>query len=194
MLCQKCGQAEATVHHTNIVNGVASESHLCAGCAGGHPLHAGFGTLHGLLSNLPNFGVPEIDEEVSALLKSLGSPPAPTMPNMAGMACPKCGATLLDLRKGKPGCPEDYSFFRDTLMGLIKAVHGGATRHVGKVPRNAPPEVKLSVLSAREEHLLRLQAIAVMKEEYEAAAKLRDELSSLREEMSALRGHLDCAD
>ena len=33
MLCERCNEKEATIHYTELVNGVRSEHHICSECA-----------------------------------------------------------------------------------------------------------------------------------------------------------------
>lgn len=33
MLCERCNEREATIHYTELVNGVRSEHHICSECA-----------------------------------------------------------------------------------------------------------------------------------------------------------------
>ena len=173
MLCQRCSSAEATVHLTNIENGAtAADEHLCQRCAASLA-SGGSMSLQGVLSKmLGAMGVGEIPSGAD-------EPDSP--------ACPHCGTTLRDIQKnGRLGCPKDYEVFGDALLDTIKLVHAGGSRHVGKVPHNAPPETKLSVLNARVEHLTRRLSNAVHSEEYELAARLRDEIAAIREKIDEL--------
>jgi protein arginine kinase activator len=92
--------------------------------------------------------------------------------------CPSCGFTQADFKKsGRLGCAECYLTFADGLEGLLKTMHKG-TRHVGKAPRAAHPSKdvrdQIKALQKRLE-----QAIA--SENFEEAARLRDELKMLKE-------------
>ena len=73
---------------------------------------------------------------------------------------------------GRLGCPHDYARFREDLLPLLENIHG-ETRHVGKTPRNLP------LNRQKEAELVQLRkqlAQAVTKEDYEAAARLRDKI------------------
>lgn len=92
------------------------------------------------------------------------------------VACPHCGITLTEFRtKGRLGCAHDYEVFAPHLEGLLRRVHN-ATRHVGRVPgmdeASAQRRSRLTALRARLEE-------AVREEQYESAAKLRDEIQSM---------------
>jgi protein arginine kinase activator len=95
--------------------------------------------------------------------------------------CPGCGMTLDGFRKqGRLGCARCYATFHLTLAPLLRKLHG-ATRHVGKVPREdghaAELRRRVDVLRAELER-------AVRGEEYERAARLRDEIHAVEAEQS----------
>ena len=78
--------------------------------------------------------------------------------------------------KGQLGCPHDYDVFRSLLTPLIERAHAGASHHVGKVPDTADATVR------KQTGLLRLRREleeAIEQENYEQAARLRDQLRSL---------------
>ena len=70
----------------------------------------------------------------------------------------------------------DYEFFSEELKGLLEKAHNGATSHSGKVPSKIGGDTKkqMEVLRLKEE-LDR----AVKKEDYEQAAKLRDDIQKI---------------
>jgi protein arginine kinase activator len=70
--------------------------------------------------------------------------------------------------RGRLGCPRDYEVFARGLLPLLQRAHG-ATRHVGKAARRSP--------SASRRLLLRAQLRrAIAREDFELAARLRDQL------------------
>ncbi|MGA2323618.1 MAG: UvrB/UvrC motif-containing protein [Sedimentisphaerales bacterium] len=162
MQCEVCQSKEATIHLTEIADGVRTEMHLCEQCA----QEQGVGTksyipLNELLSNLVGPKGEELAEPVE-------SEPV----------CPHCGYTLDKFReKAVLGCPNDYEVFEKQLSPLIKKAHDGATCHCGKVPAKMPTDSKKQLEIAQ----LRQQLDeAVRKEDYELAAKLRDKLAEFK--------------
>jgi len=158
MVCDNCKQSQATVHLTEIVNEQMTELHLCEACANqkGAQMESHFG-LADLLAGLADVGkAAEVEEEVAA------------------RACPSCGMTYDDFRKvGRLGCAECYSTFRRSLGSLLKRIHGSG-HHLGKSPARAarPPgkaKVELTDLKRKLER-------AIDMEEFEEAARLRDEI------------------
>ncbi len=183
MVCQKCQSSEATVHTTTIVNGNSTESHLCVKCSGdaGQVLSAMPPEVQGLLQQMLG------GQGLVPLLNMPGMPGVPAQPageGVSGRACPHCGITLDDIRRtGKLGCPHDYSVFGETLSQVVAVAQDGAQRHIGKVPEGASAETRRTVLQARVDDLQRRLESAVFREDYEGAAKYRDEIKDARSEL-----------
>jgi protein arginine kinase activator len=152
--CQRCPD-EASVHLTETVNGQIREVHLCGVCA----KKAGFA----LPSAPPDLG---LDFVVNALITAhVGE----LVGDLAQRSCPDCGVKFMEFRAlGMLGCPADYDAFRPGLLPLLRRTHG-ATRHVGKVPRRGASTLERLRLRSRLRE-------AIIREEYEEAARLRDRL------------------
>lgn len=161
MQCEVCQSREATIHLTEITDGVRTEMHLCEQCAQEQGVGAkSYIPLNELLSNLLSVGQKEGETGE---------------PDETGAVCPHCGYTLEKFRdKAVLGCPYDYEVFEKELLPLIKKAHDGATAHCGKIPSRMPKDEQKQMEIAR----LRKQLDeAVQKEDYELAAKLRDKLA-----------------
>ena len=161
MQCQACHNNEATIHLTEISDGVRTEMHLCEQCAQNEGI--------AVKSQIP------LNELLSSLLAA-----QPDEQELSGepdrhYRCPNCGFTLDKFRKhGLLGCPHDYEAFERVLLPLLEKAHQGNTYHSGKIPAKAPADTKQqSELMA----LRRQLEIAVKKEDYERAAELRDKIS-----------------
>ncbi|MHC4066677.1 MAG: UvrB/UvrC motif-containing protein [Planctomycetota bacterium] len=163
ILCQLCKNAPATVHVTDISppDGEKRERHLCESCAEEEGItmkqHEPINTI------LAKF----VQQKVGA-----GSP------EVANLTCPMCGVSFREFRsQGLFGCPHDYEVFAEHITPLIERAHGGATHHIGKVPR------RLGGAPSDQGELLRCQRElneAVAKEDYETAARLRDQIKALQ--------------
>ena len=105
----------------------------------------------------------------------------PLTPQIIGeLQCPLCKMTYSTFKKhGKVGCDQCYKTFAEYLSPLIRRIHGG-DRHTGKVPNNAARDIRLR--KEIEELKKRLQQ-AVENEEYELAAKIRDEIKYKNREL-----------
>lgn len=160
MTCDFCGEAEATVHLTEIINDQTRELHLCESCAHEKGAAAGqeFG-LAGLLAGLADFGVKGVSPRTK-------------------LSCPRCGMTYEDFRKvGRLGCGSCYETFEPYLVPLLKRIHG-STQHVGKSPsvrRPKGPKGPQEDLAQLKESLRK----AIAAEAFEEAVRLRDRIRAV---------------
>lgn len=161
MLCQICNKSEATIHLTEITDGVRTEMHLCEDCAAEQGIAVKSQMpINELLSSLLASAPADDDELLGASKKEL--------------SCPHCGFTLDHFRKEAVlGCPYDYEVFEKSLSPIIEKAHDGKTVHCGKIPSKTPKDTKkqTELLNLRQQ----LEA-AVQAEDYELAAKLRDKI------------------
>ena len=163
MQCQVCQKKEATIHLTEITDGVRSEVHLCEHCAQEEGI-----AVKSQLS---------INELLSGLLATQPSDDELFGDTEQELSCPHCGFTLAQFTKEAVlGCPYDYEVFEKSLLPLIEKAHDGKTVHRGKVPSKMPKDTKKQIkLTALRQQL----EAAVQSEDYELAAKLRDEINQL---------------
>ena len=156
MLCEKCGNANATTHLKRTVNGKTQEYHLCAKCA------SELG-----VSNFNPF-------DISDLWGSLFGDELPSAAD--SVRCKSCNSSFDEIAKrGKLGCPECYKTFYDKLLPSLRKLHG-KTHHMGRVPDSADENAKNAYRLTRLKEQLKS---AVEDEEYEKAAQLRDEIRTL---------------
>lgn len=98
--------------------------------------------------------------------------------------CPACGCSKEAFEEtGRFGCPECYSAFGPFLPGLLKKMHKGL-KHTGKISGN---HLTKEMFEVREADLNRAIDSAIAAEDYEEAARLRDEILALRERRESLR-------
>jgi len=160
MRCQTCKKNEATIHLTEIIDGLRSEMHLCEHCAQEQGI--------AVKSHLP------INELLSSLLSVQPTDDELFGPSEKDLSCPHCGFTLDQFTKEAVlGCSYDYEVFEKSLLPLIKKAHDGKTTHCGKVPSKTPENAKkqIELLNLRQQ-----LDNAVQNEDYELAAKLRDKI------------------
>lgn len=163
MRCESCREREAEIHLTQIVDDEMTTVHLCPSCAAekgvGGALPAGKPPLADFLAQITKGG----EEEAS-------------LPG-ARESCPYCGTSPADFRKtGRLGCSECYVHFGPQLRGLLRRVHG-AVQHVGKVYVSQDGET--DDVSVRLSSLRRRLERAVEIEDFETAARLRDQIQEL---------------
>lgn len=162
MVCNLCGVNEASIHLTEIVNNQMIEIHICESCAqekgSDFKTHFNFGDLLA--------GITQIDKS-----QAPGD-------SIAVIQCEECGMTYDEFTKnGRLGCPECYRGLNKMLKPLIKRVQR-ATEHVGKNPK------KLGIPLRKMQDLRKLQGRlrdAIQSEEFEEAAKLRDQIRKVQE-------------
>ena len=160
MMCENCGKNPATTHLKTVVNGMIHENHLCSFCAA----NSGYGNLGGL--SLTNMLASMFGESISN-----GKP--------ISKRCECCGASFSDIaQSGRVGCSECYTTFRKELLPSLNRLHGKAI-HIG----NTPNEERKKESAADKIKKLKLKlADAIKAEEFEDAAKLRDEIRDLEGE------------
>jgi protein arginine kinase activator len=153
--CQKCPNP-ATLHITEVLGeGQFDELHLCEQCASKY-LYEGPKFAAGKAANLGP------SEEAGG----------------SGTECPSCGLKFVDFRNnGRLGCPHDYEAFREELVPLLENIHGDV-KHCGKTPRRHPQSQESLGELIQLRNLLKQ---AVTKEDYEEAAKLRDQIRQREE-------------
>ncbi len=161
MKCETCGK-QATVFITEIKSGKKIEKHLCEQCAA---------QSEGGFAPKPHMPINEL--LTNFVMNHTGLQSKPT----ENSACPQCGITWAEFRQsGLLGCEHDYPTFEKEMTSLLKRAHEDAAHHVGKVPTRrggsgVPVKRTLDASKLRKE-----LARAVETEDYEKAAKLRDQI------------------
>lgn len=177
MKCEKCGKNEATMYYKENINGVTREMHLCEDCAQKENIG---GAFESAFQSMNHFWSDPFHSFLGGGFGSLwndmlGSPVA----TMLGTErkCPTCGMTESQLRQGgRVGCPDCYNTFSDILNPYVQKVHG-ATQHIGAAPAT-PEQPETDPVEALRAQL----KTAVENEEYEQAARLRDEIRRMEGE------------
>jgi protein arginine kinase activator len=162
MLCDVCKKNPATVHLTEIIDEQMNELHLCEDCARhkSAAMEQQFG-LSDLLAGMADFEKPNKDEESVAV------------------KCPSCNLTYADFKKmGRLGCGECYNAFRKYLAPLLKRIHG-SNQHVGKAPLKEKIITKSGKKKTDLEGLKAQLQKAIQKEDFEEAARLRDQVRAI---------------
>lgn len=160
--CQNCPK-EKTIHLTQIIGGSLKKVDLCADCPNAKNLTDS--QTFGLADQLLGMGATANMEHVSD-----------------SETCGNCGFTLRDFRKtGRLGCSLCYHTFFPGVERVLNDTQKG-TEHVGKRPAR---QKERETLRARVEEINEEMGTAIAEEDYEKAARLRDELRQCED---ALRG------
>lgn len=170
MLCDKCGEREASVHIVKVVNGDKKELNLCDKCANE--------SMEVPLNPFEDLGEFSFQNLLSGLVDYVNKASQGAQKNE--VVCENCGMAYNEFKKtGLLGCSECYKNFQNSINPVIKRVQGDM-EHMGKVPTKAGKYFieKRKLVKLKEE----LQQ-AIFGEEYEKAAVLRDEIKSVQESM-----------
>ena len=176
MLCENCHENEANIRYTQIINGAKKEMNLCDECA--HKLGIG-----GINFNMPidfsNFFGDLLNEyEDSGFMPTLAIPKV--------QKCEKCGLTFEDfIETGKFGCDNCYQVFEQRIDPILKRLHGN-NNYVGRSVKNLSAKndipkqkSKTNEKAERIEELKKELKQRIKEEQYEEAAKIRDEIKKL---------------
>ncbi len=163
--CQICGK-RACVFLTQVVNGKATDLQLCEDCAREKGL---FDPKS--LAFAEKFFPEELRERVDKIVRELSGKPGDKPARRAHTAdlvsqCPACLFTLDDYRRtSRFGCPDCYTVFARELNATSAEAMTADTAA-------APAETQRASLERRLRE-------AIEREDYETAAKLRDQLKTL---------------
>ena len=171
MMCERCQERQANVQFTEIINGKKKTIRLCEVCA--KEMH------------IDNFGwFPQLGLHtfLAGLLEhEFGDGNAVKTTPGENISCSKCGLTGEQFAKcGLLGCGDCYEDLAKPIDPLLRRIHGNS-RHTGKVPERTGGSIRL----VKEiENLKAELASCVVREEFEQAAVLRDQVRELEKEIN----------
>ena len=162
MVCQYCGQHEATVHIKRTVNGDTRESFACKECT----YEQGFGSYSTSAFSMNNiFG---------ELFSNTFSKESQRIER-----CPVCGSSFRDIvQSGRVGCAECYMVFFEQLQPTIRRIHGSAV-HTGKIISHSSESASVGEKIARLRDELQL---SIERQDYERCAQIRDQIKEMEGE------------
>lgn len=165
MICDQCGERSASVIVKQQQQGQITELHLCHICAAeNHSINIAFEqdplAIHQLLSNW----FPDSQASINPVRKEVAT-------------CLSCGFTFSKfLQLGKFGCASCYDSFSPQLTEIFKRFHNGNTEHTGKIPASYGTTLKIK---KEIEELRKQMQVSIQSEQFEEAARLRDEVKVL---------------
>lgn len=183
MLCENCGENEANVRYTQIVNGVKKEMKLCKNCAD----ELGIGDMDfSMPINLSSFLTEFFDDTQEAFLPSFSS--------IKELKCDECGMTYDEFtHTGKFGCANCYETFSNKIDSILKNLHA-SNRHIGRKGKIVKPvlnkaDIKEEVRqeTKQDSEISKIDSLkedlkkAIKEERYEDAAKIRDKIKKMEE-------------
>ena len=177
-MCQNCGENEANVRYTQIINGVKKQINVCESCA----RELGLGSFE--------FNMPiHFSDFLGDFFNDYGADLLPSFVKETNSLCKNCGEDYEDfIKTGLLGCPNDYEAFESRIDPILKKIQG-SNRHVGRgVKPMASREsnavknsktVKAKKSANTVEDLQEDLKLAIKEERYEDAAKIRDAIKKL---------------
>ncbi|GHV40349.1 hypothetical protein FACS189490_05350 [Clostridia bacterium] len=165
MLCENCKQHDAEIIIRQTINGgEPADTALCAECA---MKSIGFMPLEFMVKNFMNSIMAE-----GGLFSGKNAGETET----DEVKCPSCGLSYEGFKSsGRLGCAACYDAFRSRLIPVFKSVHG-SSEHAGKYP--ARSGANLSRLHEIDVLKKKLSGL-IAEEEFEEAAKVRDQIKGL---------------
>lgn len=191
MLCDECAREMGISLPGTLKNGLL-------GGGLGNPMEDGF----------PNLTSP-LDMLASAFAAPFGLGLEGIMDDTDTVSCKTCGITLNQFKKsGFLGCPDCYQVFSEWIDPMFLRTQMGS-RHLGRKPGNADASVGTDEKEQDEPEIRQVETVAdtladlpkeekekrvkilekekelqeaIKKEDYLAAAKIRDEIKALKEE------------
>ncbi len=174
MLCDRCKKNEATIHIETIHNGKRVKTNLCAECA---KLEEAKGALAALGFNLAEVLFQKMTNKSAAPAEVQKEDPA------SAVICPVCHWTLEKIKShnGQLGCPNCYQAFAPMIEDVIGKVQKGSS-HAGKRPDVVRAGQGADQMELRKQKSL--LADLLRREEYEDAARCRDEIRRLEKKLA----------
>ena len=173
MKCDKCKKNIANVKYTQIINGEKEELNLCEQCAQGMGIN--------------NFSMPiNFSDFFGEFLQSDISNAFSESNYHIESRCKKCGMTFEEFASiGKFGCDNCYAVFNEKIDRILKGIHG-TEKHVGRKLLNVKEEQnEKEEISKHNSQILEIERLKnklkqlIKDENYEEAAKVRDEIKKL---------------
>ena len=172
MMCDECGIRPAQFHLTTISGEEKSERNLCPVCMAKYQ------------KQIPGLDFSNLAGLLCGFLESAGAKKggAEEPDEFADLVCPGCATSYASFQKsGMLGCAQCYQAFRKPLEGLLMRVHGN-TQHAGRMPGGSGSDVSIRMnIDRLREDLVK----AIAAEEYEEAARLRDQVRALKQQLGA---------
>lgn len=170
--CERCSKNLANVHILKVFDGIKKELNICEKCA----------------KELGEFNINPINDIensfslniLSGLVDYFNQSHNSSVSKESDMKCSNCGTTYAEFKQtGFLGCKECYEKFSKILNVFIKRVQN-SVEHVGSIPeRNGKIFINRKKMTSLKEELQK----AILSEEYEKAAEIRDKIRNIEKNM-----------
>ncbi len=169
MLCDNCGENEAKIKLTHIINGKKTEMMLCEECS-----------KKASISNM-EFEMPiDISNFLGDFISDYeDNTYVPFNPITKQIKCNNCNMTYEEfLETGKFGCKDCYEAFSGKVDLLLKKIQG-TDRYKGRECINKEDNNQKININNELEDLKKGLKQAIKEERYEDAAKIRDRINEI---------------
>lgn len=177
MKCENCGNNDANVKYTQIINGEKKQMFLCEDCSE----RLGINDIRfNMPINFTSFLTDFFDDMTDINI-------IPGYDNTKKIKCNTCGLMWDDfLHTGKFGCSSCYDNFESRIDPILRSLQGTNT-HIGRIGKIVDSksiqqnlddklEQESKVNLTKIEKLKETLKQAIKEERYEDAAKIRDEI------------------
>lgn len=175
MLCERCKTREANILYTEIKDGVRKEHHFCTVCA----KEMDFSQYSDIFDG---------EFPLSKILSGLFRVENKSNDNIRykNIKCPSCKMSYQEfIDKQKFGCKDCYEVFNLFIAENIKQLQGSDI-HIGKKPKKILKASDVDKIIIKDDDriadLKEKIRIAILNEQYEKAARYRDEIKNILEE------------
>ena len=187
MLCDLCKKNEATIHIQQVAPGEKKVMHICSECASSR-------FQNSLQASIDPFELAEMFHEIlSERMKTqrekqkndAGDKAVQALSSQLYPPCGGCGWTLEKLQTSRQvGCAGCYDHFRQAIEAALPENHCGIF-HKGKIPGAHPAEEECAIAAGcmKLAEAQTALADAVMREDFEKAAELRDAIQFLQKKL-----------
>ena len=154
MICDKCGTEENVIRVVKVIDGRRQEVFLCEKC------------LNNSLA----------DEQLGSAEKKVAPQVTDDLEEYENLICDNCGLSWAEiLESGYLGCEVCYESFEEKIEDWLLVVQGASKNRQKQIEHDAPEDFKLTRLK------LKLRE-AIAREDFEVAARLRDQIAFLNKE------------
>lgn len=193
-LCEDCGQSDAVCTVAVMMGSQVMHRRLCQACMAKASMSIATGNLGSVLGAImaaarnaaqaaqaQQGNQAQQTDQAKQHQAMPGARPQPgqtELPELPGeaQACPQCGMAYADFRReGRLGCAACATAFRQTLLAALSK-NGSVPQHTGRKPLMSRDAVQSR---ARQVELQRQMDEAIACEDYETAARLRDEIREM---------------
>ena len=169
-LCQSCGKRPAAVEFVQVSGDERRQFALCRECA----------VSYGLSMQIDAFQ--RLSHLLMHQMRPIGQATSEEWKDSLESKCGRCGLSFEGfVTTGLLGCSQCYRDFHDLLTPVLRRLHGVIKQTPDESARSKPPSPTAETFA---EDTLRGQLeaqlqVALVEEDYERAASIRDKLKSL---------------